>query len=200
MIKKTSKRTSRQPDAVKMLKADHRMIKKLFDQFNTALGDEKTHLANRLFNELTIHSTLEKELFYPAVRSKLKPAYVLESSAEQNSLVMSGAGDEDTQDLEAEGIGGIKLQANEEEDNEDVIAQAYEDHQRVEEFIERLKSLDPRGSDYKKLFIQLEDTVLEHIAGEEDLILPVAVSQLDVQTLAITMQQRRDNLSPSRAA
>lgn len=200
MAKKTALGTSTQPDAVKMLKADHKLIKQLFDQFDTASADEKAHLANRLYHELTIHSALEEELFYPAVRRTLQPAYVLESLIEQNSLDMSGTDDEEAQDLGAEDIDGIQLQTDEETDNEDLIDQAEEDHQTMAEFIQQLKSLDPRDSDYQKLFKQLKNTVLEHIAGEEDLIFPVAMAQLDVQSLAITLQQQRDNLSRSRAA
>lgn len=200
MAKKTAQGTSTQSDAVKMLKADHKLIKQLFDQFDNASADEKAHLADRLYHELAIHSTLEEELFYPAIRNTLQPAYVLESLIEQNNLDMSGTENDETQDLGTEDIDGIQLQIDEETDNEDLIDQAEEDHQTVEEFIQQLKSMDPRGSDYQKLFKQLKHTVLEHIAGEEDLIFPVAMAQLDVQSLAITLQQQRDNLSRSRAA
>lgn len=200
MSKKPSNSASRPPDALKMLKADHKLFKKLFDQFNNASADEKTDLANLLCTELTIHAVLEEELFYPAVRSKLKPADVLGSSTERNSLDMSEIDEEEKQGLDGEGIDGMKMQVDEEEDNEDVIAQAYEEHQAVEALIEQLKTLDSRGSDYRKLFMQLEDAVLEHIAGEEAVILPRAASELDVQTLGIAMQRRRDDLSPSLAA
>jgi hemerythrin superfamily protein len=200
MAKKTAQGTSTQSDAVKMLKADHKLIKQLFDQFDTASADEKAHLANRLYHALAIHSTLEEELFYPAVLTSLQPAYALESWIEQNSLDMPDTDAEETQGFEAENIDGNQLQAEEAADNEDLIDQAEADHQQVEEFIQQLKSLNPRGSDYQKLFLQLKSTVLEHIVGEEDLIFPVAMSQLDVQSLGIAMQQQRDNLSPSRAA
>lgn len=197
----SAKNSSKQPDAVQMLKADHKLVKKLFDQFRAASANEKTHLADRLFTELTIHSTLEEEIFYPAVRSKFEPADVLESSDEENGLDMSETGEEEEkQDLEAEGIDRMKLQSDEEEGGEEVIAQAYEEHQTVEELIEQLKTLDPQSSDYQYLFTKLEDAVLEHIDGEEDVILPVAASQLDVQTLGVAMQQRRDDLSSSLAA
>jgi hemerythrin superfamily protein len=200
MAKTPAKSTSIQSDAVKMLKADHKLIKQLFDQFDTSSADDKTDLANRLYHELSIHSTLEEEIFYPAVRSTLKPAYLLESSITQNSLDMSGMDDDATNGLESEDIDEIQLQSDEEADNEDVIDQAEEDHQTVEEFIQQLKSLDPRSSGYRKLFAQLKSIVYEHIAGEEDLIFPVAMSQLDVQSLAIAMRNQRDNLWPSQAA
>jgi hemerythrin superfamily protein len=199
MSKKTSQSTSRLPDAVKMLKADHKLIKKLFDQFNIASADEKTDLANRLCIELTIHATLEEELFYPSVRSKLHSSDVLGSSIERNGVDILEPGEEEKQGLD-ERINGMKMQVDEEEDNEDVIAQAYEEHQMVQALIEQSKTLDSRGSDYWKLFMQLEDAVLEHIAGEEDVILPLAASELDVRALGVAMQRRRDDLTRSLAA
>src|SRR5512147_617180 len=149
MAKTPAKSTSIRSDAVKMLRADHKLIKQLFDQFDTSSADDKTDLANRLYHELSIHSTLEKEIFYPAVRSTLTPAYLLESSITQNSLDMSGMDDDEPNGLESEDFDGIQLQSDEEADNEDVIDQAEEDHQTVEEFIQQLKSLDPRSSGYR---------------------------------------------------
>lgn len=58
-------------DAVEMLKTDHRKVKDLFKQFSE-LGDRahvsKQKLAAQIFQELEIHSKLEEEIFYPAVR------------------------------------------------------------------------------------------------------------------------------------
>jgi hemerythrin superfamily protein len=106
--------------------------------------------------------------------------------------------EEEIQDLEAEGIDGMELQADEEKGDE-IIAQAYEDHQMVKEFIEQLKTLDPQGSDYQEVFTELENAVLEHITDEEDVIFPVAASQLDIKKLGAAMQQRRDDMSSSAA-
>jgi hemerythrin-like domain-containing protein len=196
-----AKEHSKQSDAVQLLKADHKLVKKLFDQFRSASDNEKPRIAGQLFNELTIHATLEEEIFYPAVRNQLEPAGMFESSDEGEGLDVSATGEEETEDLEADEIDGATLQGDEDEDqNEEVIAQAYEEHQMAAELIEQLKTLDPTGSDYQELFTELEDAVLEHIAGEENIILPVAATQLDVQTLGIAMQRRRNDLSSSLAA
>jgi hemerythrin superfamily protein len=60
-------------DAVEMLKADHRKVKELFRKYEAA-GDrahqKKKGIAEEVFTEITIHSTLEEELFYPAVKAK----------------------------------------------------------------------------------------------------------------------------------
>jgi hemerythrin superfamily protein len=73
MAKRTPKSKSSQPqDAVQLLKADHKQVRKLFEQFHTASDDDKGSIARRLFTELDIHSKLEEELLYPAVQSKLE--------------------------------------------------------------------------------------------------------------------------------
>jgi len=60
-------------DAVEMLKADHQKVKKLFQTYEAA-GDrayqKKKDIAEQVFMEITIHSSLEEELFYPAVKEQ----------------------------------------------------------------------------------------------------------------------------------
>jgi hemerythrin superfamily protein len=51
-----------------MLTEDHRRVEQLFDQFQAATSkQEKERVARLIFKELSVHSLLEKELFYPAV-------------------------------------------------------------------------------------------------------------------------------------
>ena len=191
--------SSTQSHAVQMLIADHKLIRKLFDQFRAASGDEKLRIANLLSIELTIHSVLEEEIFYPAVKSKLKPVDMLESPAEGETIVMLETGEGETVYFESD-LNGVSLQAGDEENDEEIVTQAYEEHQVVRELVEQLKTLDPYGSDFLEVFTELEDAVIEHITREEASILPVAESQLDVQTLGAAMQRRRDDLSSSLAA
>ena len=57
------------PDAVALLTADHRAVEQLFDQYaGTDDPTQKSELARRICVELTVHSMLEEELFYPACR------------------------------------------------------------------------------------------------------------------------------------
>ncbi len=60
-------------DAINLLKEDHRHVKHLFEQFE-ASGDRraKAILAKEALLELKIHTTIEEELFYPAVRKAMK--------------------------------------------------------------------------------------------------------------------------------
>ncbi|MBW8755149.1 MAG: hemerythrin domain-containing protein [Sphingomonadales bacterium] len=60
-------------DAIAMLKADHRKVEDLFEQFEKASGDSrKQKLAEQICNELKIHTTIEEELFYPAFKGKIE--------------------------------------------------------------------------------------------------------------------------------
>ncbi|MBY0238538.1 MAG: hemerythrin domain-containing protein [Burkholderiaceae bacterium] len=59
-------------DAIALLMADHEHVKDLFDQFD-GLGERamvsKKKLVDDICNELTKHTMIEEELFYPAVRA-----------------------------------------------------------------------------------------------------------------------------------
>ncbi len=69
-------------DAIALLKADHRKVEDLFEQFEKATAsDRKQKLAHEICTELKIHTMLEEEIFYPAFEGKieedlLKEAYV----------------------------------------------------------------------------------------------------------------------------
>src|SRR3954471_12737797 len=58
-------------DALKLLKQDHREVEALFKRFERA-GDGATknrkQIAARVIELLSIHATVEEELFYPAAR------------------------------------------------------------------------------------------------------------------------------------
>ena len=56
--------------AVEMLKADHQRVHSLFEDYETAGGEDKIAIADKIMKELEIHSTIEEEIFYPAFREK----------------------------------------------------------------------------------------------------------------------------------
>ncbi len=54
-------------DAIALLKADHREVEDLFEQFEKARDAErKQEIAAKICNALKIHATIEEEIFYPA--------------------------------------------------------------------------------------------------------------------------------------
>ena len=62
-------------DAIAMLTADHKKVKKLFadfDKLKDAGSDEdKASIVDQICNELKVHTELEEEIFYPAVRKAI---------------------------------------------------------------------------------------------------------------------------------
>jgi hemerythrin superfamily protein len=64
------------PDAIKLLKADHKLVAELFDEYedgkDTMSGPQKKKLATQICEELTVHAQVEEELFYPAIAEKTK--------------------------------------------------------------------------------------------------------------------------------
>ena len=58
-------------DPIEMLTKDHEKVKQLFREFEAAGErgqDRKEAIAEEVFNELEIHSTVEEEIFYPALQ------------------------------------------------------------------------------------------------------------------------------------
>jgi hemerythrin superfamily protein len=78
---------SKSQDAIALLKEDHRAVEKLFKDFEGAKGEgRKEKLARQICLELTVHTKIEEEIFYPACNGKieedlLKEAYVEHDSA-----------------------------------------------------------------------------------------------------------------------
>jgi hemerythrin superfamily protein len=57
------------PDAIKLLKDDHREVEEWFEAFEeTNSAAKKQKLANQICLALTVHTQIEEEIFYPACR------------------------------------------------------------------------------------------------------------------------------------
>ncbi|MDZ7594470.1 MAG: hemerythrin domain-containing protein [Thiobacillus sp.] len=70
--------TAKQKDACDLLDADHKAVKKMFNEFEKLTEsrgntrDKKRMLADQICQELTVHAQLEEEIFYPAIRKAIK--------------------------------------------------------------------------------------------------------------------------------
>ena len=53
-----------------MLKDDHQKVKKLFREYEAAGEGKKHRIVEQVFHELEVHTRLEEEIFYPAVKAK----------------------------------------------------------------------------------------------------------------------------------
>ena len=88
-------------DAIALLKKDHRTVEELFEKFENASGDgKKQKLAEQICLELSVHATIEEEIFYPACEGKveedlLKESYVEHDGAKVLIAEILGGGPDD---------------------------------------------------------------------------------------------------------
>ena len=77
------------PDAIALLKQDHREVEDLFAQFEKATGDgRKQKLAEQICLELSVHAKIEEEIFYPACEGKVDEDLLKESYVEHDGAKM----------------------------------------------------------------------------------------------------------------
>ncbi len=86
--KKTSDRAS--TDAITLLKDDHMQVLDMFDEFKKIQDDDdddiKQELVERICTELTIHSQIEEELFYPAMRDAFTDQSLLDEAEVEHEM------------------------------------------------------------------------------------------------------------------
>jgi hemerythrin superfamily protein len=65
-------------DALALLKADHEKVSELVEKYEKSKermdNDRKSALAHQICEELTVHSQIEEEIFYPALREASEEA------------------------------------------------------------------------------------------------------------------------------
>ncbi|HTE41675.1 MAG TPA: hemerythrin domain-containing protein [Steroidobacteraceae bacterium] len=69
------------PDAIQLLETDHAAVKKLFKEFEkTDDKRRKQEIATTICAELTVHATIEEEIFYPAARAAIDEGDLLDEA------------------------------------------------------------------------------------------------------------------------
>jgi hemerythrin superfamily protein len=126
--KKSSKsRAAQKPqDAVALLRADHAKVQALFDSFEKATKDSvKEKLAQEICLELTVHTAIEEEIFYPAVREAIKDDDMLDeaevehaSAKELIAQIEGGSSSDDKWDAKVTVLGEYIRHHVKEEQNE----------------------------------------------------------------------------------
>jgi hemerythrin superfamily protein len=71
--KRKTKRAASGKDAIALLKADHKEVKGMVEQFKKSRSEsKKSDLAQQICAALEVHAQIEEEIFYPAAREALK--------------------------------------------------------------------------------------------------------------------------------
>ena len=136
------------PDAIALLKADHRAVEALFEDFKSARGaGRKAAIVHQICVDLTVHTMIEEEIFYPACRgaiadSTLDEAYVEHDGAKLMIAELSDAApNEAFYDAKVKVLGEyIKHHVKEEEQPGGIFAQAKKGDEDLDAMGERLKS------------------------------------------------------------
>ncbi|KKW90678.1 MULTISPECIES: hemerythrin domain-containing protein [Sphingobium] len=115
--------TTQFTDAIALLKADHRKVETLFEQFEKAgAASRKQALALQICTELKIHTLIEEEIFYPAFRGKIEDDTLDEAQVEHDGAkvlvndIEAGSPDDDYYDAKVKVLSEeIKHHVHEEE-------------------------------------------------------------------------------------
>ncbi len=89
--RKTPARTApaaKAQDAIAMLRADHKKVSGLFDDFEKSRSTaKKKTIVTTICDELTVHAQLEEEIFYPAVKAALKDRELVPEATVEHATV-----------------------------------------------------------------------------------------------------------------
>lgn len=143
-------------DAIALLKADHRQVEELFEAFEkTKRNTAKQKIANQICLDLIVHTTIEEELFYPALTGNIEEDILQEAYVEHDGAkvliaeVLSGHANDKFYDAKVKVLGeDIKHHVKEEEQSRGMFAQAKQSgvdlHHLADQIAERKAELIKR--------------------------------------------------------
>ena len=152
--------TPEKPDAIALLKADHRKVEDLFAKFEKAKGDgEKRRIAEQICMELTIHTEIEEKIFYPACEGAVE---------------------------------------------EDLLEEAYVEHDGAKVLIAEIEAAEP-GADFYEAKVKVLSEMIEHHVKEEEQRVEGMFAQarkagLDMDNLGQRMADEKQRLMQSYKA
>jgi len=90
----TSAKAKAKADAIGLLTSDHEEVGQMFDAYQDLVDaqaddEEKQALADQICQSLTVHATLEEEIFYPAAREELEEQDLLDEAEVEHASVKS---------------------------------------------------------------------------------------------------------------
>jgi hemerythrin superfamily protein len=147
---------SQPQDAIALLKDDHRTVEELFEQFEKASGEgRKQKLAQQICLELSVHATIEEEIFYPACEGKIE---------------------------------------------EDLLKEAYVEHDGAKVLIAQILEGDGQSDEYFDAKVKVLQEQIEHHVEEEEKRLEGMFSQarkagLDMESLGLQLAERKAELT-----
>ena len=146
-------------DAISLLKSDHRAVEDLFSRFEKAKSNEqKRKLAEQICMELSIHTMIEEEIFYPECQGEVEDKIMNEAYVEHDGAkmliaeILAGSPDDRFYDAKVTVLSEeIKHHVKEEEQREGMFAQARKADLDLKDLGERLAA---RKKELKQAFAE----------------------------------------------
>jgi hypothetical protein len=141
-------------DAIALLKADHRKVEALFEKFEKAKGAAaKRKLVEEICTELSVHATIEEEIFYPACNGEVE---------------------------------------------EDLLNEAYVEHDGAKVMIAELMGSDPGHDFYDAKVKVLSEEIKHHVKEEEKpgegIFAQARKAEVDMDELGARLAARKEEL------
>lgn len=77
-------------NAIALLRADHKRVSDLFDQYEKARSSEKKRtIVDQICTELGVHAQIEEDIFYRAVKQALKDQELVPEALIEHAIVKS---------------------------------------------------------------------------------------------------------------
>jgi hemerythrin superfamily protein len=140
---------SEQPDAIALLKSDHRQVEEWFEEFEKArTSSRKQDLANKICEALHVHTVIEEEIFYPAfIEATEEEDLHDEAQVEHDGAkyligkIEASGPDDDLFDAQVKVLSEmIKHHVNEEEKRDGMFAKARQSEMDLDELGQQLAS------------------------------------------------------------
>jgi len=162
--KKQSEKQEKTQDAIQLLRQDHDEVRKMFEEFESSDEDRKFELAAEICQALTVHSTIEEEIFYPQVRAAIEADDLLtEAEIEHDSVkqlierVQEGEVDE------------VQLTAMIKVMNEYVNHHVNEEQRKIFPRVRRAElDLEAMGTELLERKMELESELQDAMADQSD--------------------------------
>jgi hemerythrin superfamily protein len=153
--------STRTPDAIALLTADHKEVKALFTEYEKlckaeAEDSEKEAVAEQICEALKVHATIEEELLYPAARELLDEADLVDEAEVEHASA---------KDLIAQ-IEGMRADEDLYDAKVTVLGEYIEHHVKEEEK-ELFPKLKKAGLDTKELGVLLAARKEQLLSGAE---------------------------------
>lgn len=147
--KTKSRKRADAPDAIALLKADHKEVEGWFEEFEkTESGSKQQKLADKICLALRVHTQIEEEIFYPACREAgIEEDMMDEADVEHDGAkkliaeIESGKAGDDHWNAKVKVLGEmIKHHVKEEEQRDGMFAKAKKSDLDLAELGEELQA------------------------------------------------------------